>query len=108
MKWLALLLLTACSVSVVRPFSTLLVVNNSMSPVRVYDNNGYYVGRSYPGERACLTLKRDTARGFVFTQLGELVIGPDFSPFSHEGWSVILHNNLMFDVLSLQPAEPCK
>ena len=108
MKWLVLLLLTACSISTVRSYPTLLVVNNSMSPIRVYDNDGFLVGRSYPGERACLTLQHQAVRGLVFTQLGDLVIGPVFFPFGHAGWSVILHNNLKFDVLNLQPADPCK
>ena len=87
---------------------TLLVINQSMEPVRIYDDMGTYMGNVYPGERNCMVFKRESVRNLVFRQMSQVLPGPYFNPFSAEGWSVVIRNTLWIDVDSLRPAEPCR
>ncbi len=89
-------------------FPTLLVINQSMEPVRIYDDMGIYMGKVYPGERNCMVFRRESVRTLVFRQMSQVLAGPFFNPFTAEGWSVTIRNTLWIDVDSLQPAEPCR
>ena len=106
-----LLLLVACSTAVVRPRQqydapTLLVVNGSMEPLRIYDGLRL-LGTIYPGRTECLTLWSESTNYLLFRQPSTTEHGPEFTPVTGEGWEVRIHHRLRMDVLSLQPAEPC-
>ena len=89
---------------------TLLVINEGMVPVRVWDDVGRLMANVYPGEKKCLMFSRENMNYLVFRKLGGVPQrGPEFSPFGTAGWVVRIGNTpLWMDVLSLQPGEPCR
>ncbi len=88
---------------------TLLVVNESMVTVRIYDDFGRLMGNIWPGDSECLTFQRESVEYLVFRKEGREEIGPRFAPFGAPGWVVRIGKSpLWIDVLSLLPGEPCK
>ncbi len=88
---------------------TLLVVNEGMVPVRIYDDFGVLIGNVFPGGDKCIVLRRESVEYLVFRKEGRSEIGPRFAPFGTAGWVVRITNSpLWVNVLSLQPGEPCQ
>ncbi len=87
---------------------TLLIINNGFENLRVTDEFDRLVVRVFSGETRCVTLRRDALQRLYFEQPYKLEEGPLFSPFSEAGWEVKIGNTLVYDVLSLKPAERCE
>ena len=87
---------------------TLLIVNSGMRSLRVSNEYGHLLARVFAGERACIRLMRDSPQQLFFELPFKRVAGPEFNPYSHNGWKIELGHVLEQDVLSLMPAERCK
>ena len=87
---------------------TLLIVNNGFENLQVIDEFGRTLARVFSGDSACIVLLRDALQQFYFVQPYKLEAAPVFSPYGRAGWRIEISNTLVFDVLSLQPAERCK
>lgn len=116
MKAVSLLLigafaLAACVAYVNRDDSrrTLLVDNQSLEVVRVYDPYAL-VGVAYPGTQECLTLSRTYSGSvnFYLSNKVQEVATPQIDPQTSQGWIVsISEMPLQFAAISLQPSEVC-
>jgi hypothetical protein len=87
---------------------TLLIVNSGFENLRVIDEFGRTLARVFRGDSACIVLLRDALQQFFVQQPYKTEAAPIFSPYGREGWRIEIGNTLVFDVLSLQPAERCK
>ncbi len=88
-------------------YPTLLIINQSLEPVRLYDGS-MLLANVYPGERRCIKLRRQTDVTFFLKQWSANELAPTINPVTSPGWEITVRNRLVFDVLSLQPAEACK
>ncbi len=88
-------------------FPTLLIVNKSMDPVRVYSQIGI-LANVYPGQEKCVKLREIGNTSLRFRQIGGSEVAPSFIPGDSPGWKVTIYNMLRVDVYSLMPAEACK
>ena len=87
---------------------TLLIVNSGFENLQVIDEFGRTLARVFSGDSACIVLLRDALQQFYFVQPYKLEATPFFSPYGRAGWRIEISNTLVFDVLSLQPAERCE
>ena len=107
---LLLAVMLACATVVTRrvfAYPTLLIINESLEPVRVYDG-GMLLTNVYPHAEQCIKLRRQGDVTLRFKQWSADEVAPTINSASSPGWRVVVRNTLTFDVLSLQPAEACE
>ena len=92
-----------------RAFSlpTLLIINQSTDPVRVYSEMGI-LANVYPGQEKCVKLRQTGYINLRFRQIGGSEEAPVIHANDSSGWMVTIRNLLRVDVYSLIPAEVCK
>ncbi len=86
---------------------TLLIINKSMDPVRVYSEIGI-LANVYPGQEKCVKLRQLGDINLRFRQIRGSEMAPPFNVGDSPGWKITISNLLRVDVHSLMPAEVCK
>ena len=86
---------------------TLLIINQSTDPVRVYSELGI-LANVYPGQEKCVKLRELGNIELRFRQIRGSVMAPSINVNDSPGWKVTIRNLLRVDVYSLMPAEVCK
>jgi len=107
---LLLAVMLACATVVgkrVFAYPTLLIINESMEPVRVYDGT-MLLANVYSRDEECVKLRRQGDITLSLKQWSANETAPTINAAASPGWRITVRNTLVFDVLSLQPAEACE